>query len=133
MIKSYLDLKSFFVKTRNPQHRFRVPLLYLGDNAVHQPSRRRPGTETKKRIFPVGLDVIVKCFFDFPFIFFSWITGIKIRPEDTGKVERVLLFIAFILLCFGCWKALTALDCNKLIHQLLFSKNESLMMIKNFV
>lgn len=61
------------------------------------------------------LDKIVKCF-NFPFVFFSWVTGIEIKPEDTGKVERLLLFIAFILLCFGFYRLLSHLICNSLVH-----------------
>jgi len=101
-------------------------------NEKHNPAgSNEAGLENKQRPCPVGVDVIVKCFFDFPFVFFSWITGIRIRPEDTGKVERVLLFIAFIILCFGFGRLLYALlQSIHLGHNLLFSENKGFMVGK---
>lgn len=47
---------------------------------------------------------------------FSWLTRIKIEPGDVERFERVLLFIAFILLCFGFFRLLFHLACNGLVH-----------------
>lgn len=68
-----------------------------------------------------------------PILFLSWITGIKVKPKEVSQPEKFLLFIGFILLCFGFYRLLSHLVCNGLVHQLLFTEYEIFMMDQKFV
>ncbi len=57
-----------------------------------------------------------------PLLFLGWLTGVEVIPKDVSRIEKILLFIAFCLLCFGLWQLLSTLSSNYLSHNLLFSE-----------
>mgnify|MGYP005620866805 CR=1 FL=1 len=53
---------------------------------------------------------------EIPFKFFSWLTGIEFRSSEKSPMEKRLLFIGFVLLCFGFYRAVSTLIGYCLIH-----------------
>lgn len=82
----------------------------------------------------------VKCFnfiFNFPFLFVQWLANsfvelpyTYIKPGEIPRFERTLLFISFLLLCFGFYRLLSTLIGNYLSHDLFFTEYKAFMVEK---